>query len=480
MTDTGDGMWANYEAQPDRAPRGRRIAVGLGVIAVVAGGLFAVLSLGSESNSPEDPVRAMFEAAERGDLLGVLEQLDPGERDTIRQPLLDIADELDRLEVLKDPDLGGISGIDLQVDDLQLDSRRVFDDVARVSITDGKGRIHVDVSDLPLGPFVRDLLGEANNEVADESESLASEDADDFVATVRRDGKWYVSIGYSIAEQARGGTPFEQLGASVTARGADTPDGAVREMLEAGAALDVRRVLELLSPEEFGAAQDYAGLFLPGLESEIAGVRDEVGVSIATLDLEAETDGDQSLVTIKKIEAEGHTEFNAFSFRDGCFKMSGEDVSPTELCPEDRPTDALGLTPFGFFGARAGDVEPPQLSFADKQAPVGFVTTRVAGKWYVSPVRTVLVDLVAIMRLVQRSDLDAIRDYFDRLSASFSSGFEESYTCYAPGSDGGSTSAQSDCAYGELQGGSVEEHRAPAEPEAPSELQATTTTYLEQ
>lgn len=425
MTDASEGIEATYGAERTRASRGRRIAVGLGVIAVVAGGLFAVLSLGSEENSPEDPVRAMFEAAERGDLLGVLEQLEPGERDALRQPIMDMADELDRLEVLQDPDLGGISGIDIQVDDLELSSRRVTDDIARVTITDGTGRVHVDVAELPLGRFVRDLLGDANDEVNDSSESLASKDADDFVATVRRGGKWYVSIGYSIAEQARDGRPFDQMGPAVTARGADTPDGAVRELIEAGAGLDVRRVIELLPPDELGALQDYAGLFLPSLESEIAGAREEVRVSIPTLELEADTDGDQALVTIEKIEVEGQAEGNTFSFRDGCFKMSGEDFEPTELCPADRPTDALGFTPFGFFGARAGDVEPPTLSFADKQASVGFVTTRVDGKWYVSPVRTVLEDLVAIMRLAQPSDLDAIRDYFERLSASFSSGFEE-------------------------------------------------------
>jgi hypothetical protein len=474
MTDAGEGMWANYEAEPLRAPRGRRIAVGLGVIAVVAGGLFAVLSLGSEENTPEDPVRAMFEAAERGDILGVLEQLEPGERDALREPLTDLVEELDRLEVLKDPDLRSISGIDLEVDDLQLSSRVVRDDIAHVTITDGTGRIHVNVADLPLGRFVRDLLGDANDEVNDSTESLASKDGDDFVATVRRDGKWYVSIGYSIAEQARGDRPFEQMGPAVVAQGADTPDGAVRELIEAAAGLDVRRVIGLLSPDELGALQEYSGLFLSELESSVAEARDDVRVSISTLELEADTDGDHALVTIEKIAVEGQTEFNTFSFRDGCFRMSGEDLEAMELCPDDRPADALGFAPFGFFGARAGDVEPPQLSFADKQARVGFVTTRVDGKWYVSPIRTVLEDLVAVVRLAEPSDLDAIRDYFERLSESFSTGFD-SYGCVAGalGTEGETT--QRECGYGEPQDGAFEVHEAPAEPN-----ENTATTYPQQ
>src|SRR4051812_37570618 len=151
-------------AQPGGRGRGRRIAVALAAVAVVAGGLFAALSLSSESNAPDDPVRKMIDAAEKGDVLGVLEQLDPGERDAIREPLIDIVGELNRLEVLKDADLGKITGLELHVDDLELTTERLGDGVARIKIADGTGRYRIDVAQLPLGRFVRDLLGDASDD----------------------------------------------------------------------------------------------------------------------------------------------------------------------------------------------------------------------------------------------------------------------------------------------------------------------------
>ena len=427
---------------PVERKRGRRIGVALAAVAVVAGGLFAALSLSSESNSPDDPVRAMFESAEKGDVLGVLEQLDPGERDAIRQPLIDIVGELNRLEVLKDADLGKISGLELHVDDLKLTTDRLGDGVARIKIAGGTGSYRVEVAKLPLGRFVRDLLGDSNNEVNSGSDSLKSTSDNDFVATVRRGDRWYVSIGYSIAEQARGDRPFDQMGPALDAKGADSPEDAVRQMIQAGAGLDVRRMLELLPPDEMAAVHEYAGLFLAEAESGAADARADTHITIPTLELDSDTHGDEALVTIKKIEVEAQGEFGTFSVKDGCFHFSGEDIPARDLCPGDNPTDALGVTPFGLFGDPT-QVTPPKLSFTGKTARVGIVTTKVDGQWYVSPVRTVLDDLVAVMRLAEPHDLDEIRDYFDRLTSSFDTSFSGgTFSCYSSDSGAVTSSAE--------------------------------------
>ena len=467
MSETGEGAEPTYGGQEPSAARGRRIAAGLAVVAVVAGGLFAVLSLGSDSNSPEDPVREMFEAVERGDALGVLEQLDPGEREALQDPLIDMIGELDRLEVLQDPDLRNVSGLEIQIDDLELSSQNVRDDVARVSIKNGFGRYRVEVAKLPLGRFVRDLLGDSNDDITEGSDTIKGQ-GDDFIASVKRDGRWYVSIGYSFAEQARY-MPFERMGNGVPARGADSPEDAVRELIEAGAGLDLRRVIELLPPDELAALHEYAGLFIDEVESEAAETRSEIQVSIPTLELDAATDGDRSTVTIEKIDLEVKTEFNTFSVRDGCMHIEGqEDFAPSDICPRDRPMDALLVVPFGFLWYGGTDVEPPALSFAGKQPDIGIVTTQVDGKWYVSPTRTLLEGLVAVMRLAEPRDLDAIRDWFDRRSAAFYEDIEARYSCAEP-PDGSGERMQQDCGYaeGELEPfpeGAYEEYHEPTEP----------------
>jgi hypothetical protein len=80
------------------------------------------------------------------------------------------------------------------------------------------------------------------------------------------------------------------------------------------------------------------------------------------------------------------------------------------------PTDVFKSLGFG------GTVQPPDFSFTGKHAKIGFVTTKVDGKWYVSPTRTLLDDVVATLKLVQPSDLDKGRDWVNQLKDSFFGG----------------------------------------------------------
>jgi hypothetical protein len=56
--------------------------------------------------------------------------------------------------------------------------------------------------------------------------------------------------------------------------------------------------------------------------------------------------------------------------------------------------------------------------------------TRVDGKWYVSPVRTVLDSLVAELHLFQRSDLEKLGDYVsDVFESMFTPSFGDGVWC---------------------------------------------------
>ncbi|MCU1486984.1 MAG: hypothetical protein JWN67_3730 [Actinomycetia bacterium] len=419
-------------APPVPKAKNRRVALAIGALAVVAGGVFAAISLAGSTNDPEDPVRAMFAAAEQGDVLGVLAQLDPGERDALQGPVTDLVDQLNRLDVLHDADLGHVSGVDLQVDDLVLKSTVVRDDIARVTAK-GTTKGSVDVSKLPLGGFVRDLMGESDEQQTD-AEGMAGEidTGGDFVTTVKRGDRWYVSIGYSIAELARrdAGVSFAEMGAGVAPKGADTPEAAVRQLVQAGAEIDVRRILELLPPGELGAVQDYAGLFLRDAQRSAADAGLQAVVS--SLELDSETDGDHGLVFLRGGSFSATAGDLSVKYGGGCLDVVGQAMfAPTDgagtthICNGTDPAEALK-------GLGLDGVEPPKLSFEGKQPKFGIAVTKVDGKWYVSPTRTLLGGLVAELEVFQPKDLKELVSYVQEV---FTTTMERTFSSFEGSTD---------------------------------------------
>jgi hypothetical protein len=412
VTDFRAGLPPEISTVPDAPGTKRRMAIGLAVVVVLIAGTFALVNLaGADENSPTDPVREMIEAAEARDIIGILEQIDPGERDAVRGPLEDMVDELNRLDVFEDASLEEFTGYELEVEDLELEATEVRDGLQAVRITSGTSTQRFNADDLPLGGFVRDLTDDLDNPSEGTSE-LAEEDDDEApIVVVERGGRWYVSFGYSIAEGARraDGRSIEELGDGVEPDGADSAEDAVREFMLAAADLDPRRLIELLPPDELGAVQDYAGMFIEEAEGLGAFARRAVKLDISTLELDADTDGDHALVKVEELEFTAKGDGFAVSFRDGCFSYEVPGMEPDEVCKGDEPTEAL---PFG-------DLELPDFSFVEKRLDVGFVATRVDGKWFVSPVRTVLENFVAALRLVEPGDLDKGVDWFEELQGTF-------------------------------------------------------------
>ena len=414
--------------EPAPKPRGRTAALMVGIVAVLGTAVFAGLSLADDGNAPEDPVRAMLEAVEQGDVLGALEQLHPGERDALRQPMTDLVDELNRLDVLRGADLGDLSGIEVTIDDLELASERLGPDVAAVTVVGGRGSYRFAPAELPLGGFLRDLIGDGLDESASAGEDvLATDDEDDVIATVKSGGRWYVSIGYSVAEAARrdAGVPFDQLGDGVTPRGADSPEDAVRELVAAAQEVDVRRMVELLPPGELSALHDYAALFLDDAVAAADDARGTFDLDVSELELDSDTSGDRARVFIRDVAFSARVGGGSITYEDGCTTTAMPGAEVFELCAGDDPEEVLGgmWSGGGMFGDLFGDIEPPELSFADEQPPYGIATVRVDGTWYVSPTRTILDNLVETVRLFEPADLVELRRFVEDVIGSFTTAF---------------------------------------------------------
>ncbi|MBW3546796.1 MAG: hypothetical protein KY452_01480 [Actinobacteria bacterium] len=376
------------------ASRSRLVGMGVGLVALVGAGVFSVtmLSAASGSATAEAAVERLFGAVGEEDVIGVLEALAPGERSALR-PVEDLADELRRLGIVSDDfDLGAVGGVDLQFDDLTFETEELGPGVAAVHITGGTVTSSTDPQQLPIGPTLRKLLGhfdaEPDFEATTTTEDLAA-DAPMIVALDEGDG-WHASWSYTVAEGMRreAGEPVPAFGDGVEAAGADSPEAAVRQAVEAAVDLDARRLIGLVSPSEAAALHDYAPLFLDDAEAAVAELRAEVPyeVDVTHLDLSSETDGDVAQVRLGGFEASGTVpglgRFSV-SYDGDCFTFEA-DVEADTIC--------------------AGDL--PQSGFGGADTQMVVTTVRDDGQWYLSPTRTLFQQVLGALRALDRDDLE--------------------------------------------------------------------------
>jgi hypothetical protein len=377
------------------------LAVVIGLIAMVGGAIFFARSVGQTNGTktPEAAVQRMFDALSNEDFLGVIESLTPVERTLLSGRIQTMASELGRLGILKkDLDLGNVAGIDLAFTGLKYKSETLAAGFTVVELTAGTSTYRIEPASSPIGDFVRGLLPRGSSKTISGSDDLSNEDA--LFVAVQQDGSWFVSIGYSIAEQARreAGAPLPTFGAGVAARGADTPEAAVEGFLRGAALLDVRRLIELMPPGEMAALHDYAPLFLTELLKEAADARTHYSLNVPTLKLKGTVSGDEAVVKIDKIAFR-------LSVPDAGISVEYDGKCATVKGAED------------FFGLGGGPICGDQLS---KQAipglnlkpDVGIVAVREGGLWYVSPSRTVLDAIIGILKALQPSTLNELKQFF--------------------------------------------------------------------
>ena len=430
-------------AAPKR--RAGRIALAvIGVLGIGAGTAFAVTQLtgGEKSNTPEEAVESFYRAVETGDFIGLAKTLAPGERDVMLDSLVPLVNELSRLEILeKEFDLEKVKGYTAKLSDYKATATLLRPDLAAVRVTGGNLNATFDPKNLPFGDFLRDQFGKQIDEAeATTSSSSLSFGSDDSPIVVQKVGnRWYLSVNYSIAEAARNEskTPFAvpARGRGVPARGARTPEAAVAEMMQAGARLDLRRVIELLPPDEFAALHDYSGEFIPDAERQVADFRKQYSLRLRPKLRTTKLADDRSLVQITDVPLEFTSTINeqrisvSYANREGSASFTsadGEDLraeykdnclnlvldgEKKRGCGRDGLaklfTDLTG-TPIDFTSlpATTGGINGPCT--AKRKAVVGFTVIKRDGLWYVSPTRTMFDAMTATMKTLDRANLDCL------------------------------------------------------------------------
>ena len=472
------GQWSQ-PVPPPPAAKGRpwrAVVVGGIVVAVLAGGTYATAQLLADDRgaaSPEEAGERLLDAINRSDLLGVIDLLPPGEQ----QVMLDIIDELtdqgDRLGLLDDSfQLDGFPGLTIEITDPELEVEELGDGIARVSLVDGQASVEIDGEQVAgtLGEVVEAIaeengseieapddeaeadIGEAVEEAEQEAEDRA-EVANPFQVTVIEiDGRWFPSLGFTIAELARvdanrfdDGPGAPDLTDGIEPDGGDSPEDAIQALLDAAIDGDAEDAIAVLDPGELGALQVYADVLLDLDEGEDTGLSAE----LTDADVTSLGDGVNRVVpTGFVVEGDVEGDEVRFELDDGCLSFQVESSDPDvadidfEVCGGDDLADTLP----GELGDAFDDVDVPEelsdLIAAFEPVEFGIVTVERDGEHFVSPLRT-LFDVFAVsFRGLEREDVeeggivfealtgrldDEFEEFFDELSAELDEQFEEDF-----------------------------------------------------
>ena len=364
---------------------------------VVIGGGVATYAAVSSSNSaggagdPKSAVKTLVGDLNNSDLVGLLDDLPPGERNAIGKPFQQAVDHLKRNDVLRnDTNLNKVNGVDVTASNLAFagNTITVNDHVRIVQLTGGTFQIN---ADLAKAPFTSDFLhAVAPNGVSASSHSSKTVDIGQQVkrsgkpiriATQKVDGKWYPSLLYTIADNAVTSSGLQAPSAAdrIPAVGASSADAAVEGFLNAILNADLQRVGELLSPDGLGVVHDYGKLILDRLHYS------PTGVKIRAISFKDDTTSDGTRVRISSIEV---------ATADGQITkavIDGECVNATvqgqtqKLCAGQLISQIVGLA-----GSSMTPAQQTALAdlFAGLTKAVGLDATQVNGKWYVDPLRS--------------------------------------------------------------------------------------------
>ncbi|GAB3482233.1 flagellar basal body protein FliL [Amycolatopsis cihanbeyliensis] len=413
-----------YQQQPPPRKNRRGLVIGLVAALVVAlgGGAtwFALSqseSVASGAATPTEAARNLAGSLGNGDLVGLLGSLAPAEAALFTDPVKDATGELKRLGAVKpDADPEALSGMRLRAENLAFDEageERVNDHVAITKLTGGTLTVTANLRDIPLAEDFMDAVLSASERgeldqgpqtrTIDIAEVVRQQGEPVRIATVHVDGEWYPSLLYTIADYAllteRQAWPQQP----VPAVGAGSPGEAVRQLVQAAVDGDVRRVIELLPPDEMAVLHDVGPVLLNAIGADAG----PTGVTVSRLETETSELNGGTRATVTALELTNERKRSTFSLvKDGnCYRLSIDGESD-RLCADqlasmlERRSDASL--------PRAAQQAVRNIGMGVFEQGIGVVTTEVDGKHYVSPLRTVNELGMTVLRSLRPEDVQGL------------------------------------------------------------------------
>lgn len=395
------------------------------MLAALSGG-FAVVNISSGGQSgadtPEQAVEQFFDAVSDQDLVGVLEMLEPAERDLMVPLVRDLESDLSRLGLTESMNLSDVPGIDLEITNLAVEAEELQDGMSEVRITDGEVSYETLPEDIPLGEVLENLIEADGSEVDIRpdrgTEPLVQQSPDaPYLIAMENDGRWHVSLSFWIAELGRRDQYDQQelpaLDGGVQAQGADSPEEAVQELAAAASDMDLERMVALLPPDSMRALQTYAPLFLEDaqadLDEEVEYEGLELDIQITDVETSSVDGGTRVIPTGISVTFSTHADGESTLTYDGdCFEATGaladeiaEDLDgDTQACWDDLAEEIES----DLSDDAQAELEELMALFDDFEP--GFVVVEVDGQHYIDPLQSFSDLLTQTLAGVERSDLE--------------------------------------------------------------------------
>jgi hypothetical protein len=375
--------------QSQRIPL-RVLSVIAALVAVIGASLVATSALSSNGgpSMPDAAVQQLLAAAGDNNLQAAIGDLVPAESQVLQPGASSVASQLERLGILASgTDLSSIPGFTLQFAAVTTSTTMVTPDVADVRFTGGTVRAAADPAKLPIGSAISQTVLHGHLPPAPPVETEPLSQAKLVITTLRQDGVWRVSLLYTLAENLRlaAGLPAPAFGEGIDSVGASTPAAVLQGMLTAAGNLNVRQLVELVSPVSGAVLHDYIPLVLTEINAGVLAARVEgVKVSFSNLETTTVTDGDAAKVTITGLDFTAtvpHATVTG-SYANGCL---------TVAVPA-RSISSCGLM------AMAG-IKPP-ASTVDM--------VRINGAWYLDPTSTFVGGVEAFLQALPSNVVSTI------------------------------------------------------------------------
>jgi hypothetical protein len=422
------GPGAPYSGQqPAPAPKNRTpliitaIAVVVALVAAAGIYLFAIKDSNDTAGttgqaSPQASVTALFTTLSNSDPIGLADQLDPAEAALFTDLNTDIITELKRLEVLSPAaSTDSMTGTTITVSNLTMDGtdETINDHLRIVKLTGGTVTVASDPSAIPLSDSFRQAFGDQIDQAQPQSQTVNIADAvkdnggDPIrVATVKRGDQWYVSLFYTIADNAVHQAGLPNPTSSIAADGQGSPEEAVNKFIEKSAAGDLAGVIGVLPPDEMGALHDYGQVLVDQADAaDLSTSAKDLGVEFSNLTWEQSdvTGGKKLSIKTMTVTADGQTV---------TIERDAAKNSLTVTLP-DQPAVTLDEDTIDTYLADAvgsADLDPQALDIIKREFKqvigIGLVTVQVDGKWYVSPIRSVSDIFVSLLKGLEPGDVD--------------------------------------------------------------------------
>jgi hypothetical protein len=350
------------------------------------GAVFAISVVGlrvssrSGAGNPNDAARAAVTAIASGDVLLLVENLEPAERDAVLGSGRSLLRQLRRLRVVGSPRRRTTPSVAVVRPSPKVALRG--NDVA---IADLRGALKVAAS-------VDSLIGTRAANQADKVEQLV---------LVKTSGRWFVSLGATAAEAQRVRLNRQLSTESIEPQGQPHPEAAVRAFLRAIAEIDQVGMISILDPVEGATFYQYNNLYADEFTRLRNWSETNATLSFPNVGLTTARSGRTAQVRISRLSAELQLPSDLGTgsqvILDGnCIDATVERES-SRHCGQDIPKVIADL-----FGVKAPEMGSLNwLEEPERQLSIAVVQRE--GKWFIAPIRT-MIDTIALRLSTMKPD----------------------------------------------------------------------------